>query len=99
MRPIIPNPRNDLRKIHDAIADLTKVVGEIKSMLKPEELHQQEKMNPWNSENTSTTNVVNQWVCSLCGGDTSEVDYDYIGSDTNHLSCELKQEIGSDEEG
>ena len=22
MRPIIPNPRNDLRKIHDAIADL-----------------------------------------------------------------------------
>ncbi len=33
MRPVIPNPKNDLRKIHDAIAELTKVVGEIKSML------------------------------------------------------------------
>ena len=33
MRPIIPNPKNDLRKIHDAITELTKVVSEIKSML------------------------------------------------------------------
>ena len=33
MKPIISNPKNDFRKIHDAIADLTKVVGEIKSML------------------------------------------------------------------
>ena len=33
MRPIIPNPKNDLRKIHDAIAALTKVVNEIKSIL------------------------------------------------------------------
>jgi len=55
MRPVIPNPKNDLRKIHDAIAELTKVVGEIKSMLKPEELHQQEKMYPWNQANTSTS--------------------------------------------
>ena len=36
MRPIIPNPKNDLRKIHDAITELTKVVGEIKSMLMDE---------------------------------------------------------------
>ena len=33
MRPVITNPKSDLRKIHDAIADLTKVVGEIKSAL------------------------------------------------------------------
>ena len=37
MRPIIPNPKNDLRKIHDAIADLTKVVNEIKSILVKDE--------------------------------------------------------------
>jgi|TARA_A100001011_G_scaffold329550_1_gene354867 hypothetical protein len=56
MKPIISNPKNDFRKIHDAIAELTKVVGEIKSMLKkPEELHQQEKMYPWNQPNTSTS--------------------------------------------
>ena len=33
MRPIISNPKNDLRKIHDAITELTKVVNEIKSIL------------------------------------------------------------------
>ena len=55
MRPVITNPKSDLRKIHDAIAELTKVVGEINSMLKPEELHQQEKMYPWNQPNVSTS--------------------------------------------
>ena len=29
------------------------------------------------------------WVCSICGKNTFDVDYDYIGSGTNHLSCEL----------
>jgi hypothetical protein len=29
------------------------------------------------------------WVCSICGKSTFEVDYDYIGSGTNHLGCEL----------
>jgi len=31
-----------------------------------------------------------QWLCGLCGESTEEVDYDYIGSGTNHLQCELK---------
>ena len=33
MRPIIPNPRNDLRKIHEAIAELTNIVSDIKTEL------------------------------------------------------------------
>ena len=33
------------------------------------------------------------WVCSICGENTFEVDYDYIGSGYNHLGCELKSEI------
>ena len=33
-----------------------------------------------------------QWVCEICGEDTHEVDYDYIGSGYNHLECELKEE-------
>ena len=32
------------------------------------------------------------WVCSICGKSTYEVDYDYIGSGTNHLGCELRLE-------
>ena len=36
------------------------------------------------------------WICELCEGDTSHVDYDYIGSGYNHLQCELKQEIDNE---
>ena len=32
------------------------------------------------------------WKCELCGDHTHEVDYDYIGNGTNHLSCDLKVE-------
>ena len=31
------------------------------------------------------------WICDICDEDTSKVDYDYIGSGTNHLSCELQK--------
>ena len=33
------------------------------------------------------------WVCSICGENTYDVDYEYIGSCTNHLGCELKLEL------
>ena len=33
------------------------------------------------------------WTCDICGEHTHNVDYDYIGSGTNHLGCELKLEI------
>ena len=33
MRPIIPNTKNDLRKIHDVLVELSKDVSEIKSAL------------------------------------------------------------------
>jgi|TARA_B100000315_G_scaffold75796_1_gene69356 hypothetical protein len=39
------------------------------------------------------------WVCSICGENTADVDYDYLGSGTNHLGCELAegfQEITKD---
>ena len=32
------------------------------------------------------------WTCDLCGDHTHEVDYDYLGSGTNHLKCELEHE-------
>ncbi len=35
--------------------------------------------------------VENQWVCKICGKDTSEIEYDYLVG-TNHLQCELKKE-------
>ena len=53
MKPIVPNPREELKQIRTAINELTKVVGEIKSLLQPESIHQQENMYPWHSTDTS----------------------------------------------
>ena len=39
------------------------------------------------------TKIENSWICNICGDSTFEVEYDYMGSGTNHLECELKQEI------
>ena len=35
------------------------------------------------------------WTCDHCGKHTHEVDYDYLGNGTNHLGCELKDEIAA----
>ena len=32
------------------------------------------------------------WTCEICNDHTHEVDYDYLGSGTNHLNCELKEQ-------
>jgi hypothetical protein len=37
------------------------------------------------------------WVCDICGESTYDVEYDYIGSGTNHLGCELKSQKEIDE--
>ena len=39
-----------------------------------------------------------KWVCSICGKNTYNVEYDYIGSGTNHLGCELEIEMGKKHE-
>ena len=33
------------------------------------------------------------WTCDLCGDNTHEVDYDYLGNGANHLKCELEKEL------
>ena len=43
-------------------------------------------------------NARETWVCSICGKNTFEVEYDYIGSGTNHLGCELEIEMGEKHE-
>ena len=37
-------------------------------------------------------NARETWVCEICGENTFEVDYDYLGSGTNHLGCELEKQ-------
>jgi len=33
------------------------------------------------------------WVCKICGQSSYDLDWDYIGSGTNHLSCEVRLEL------
>ena len=37
-----------------------------------------------------------KWVCEICGQSTYEVEFDYIGSEYNHLGCELTIEMAED---
>jgi len=46
-------------------------------------------------EKTDEQNARETWVCYICGENTFDVDYEYIGSGTNHLGCELKVEMSS----
>ena len=46
------------------------------------------------SHKTDEWKVKESWVCSICGKNTYDVDWDYIGSGTNHLGCELELEMG-----
>ena len=37
------------------------------------------------------------WVWDICGKNTYDVDWDYIGSGTNHLGCELEIEMADED--
>ena len=44
-------------------------------------------------EELETQRAKESWTCAICGKSTYDVEYDYIGSGTNHLSCELEIEM------
>ena len=46
------------------------------------------------SHKTEEWKVKESWVCYYCGKNTYNVDFDYIGSEYNHLGCELELEMG-----
>jgi len=48
-------------------------------------------------EELETQRAKETWVCSICGKSTYNVDYDYIGSGTNHLGCELEIEMADED--
>ena len=41
-------------------------------------------------EEPLTKEYLDYWKCDICDDHTHEVDYDYLGSGTNHLKCELE---------
>ena len=52
MKPIIPNTKNDLRKIHDVLVEISKDVSEIKSAL---HVKSHIESTYWRADNASTS--------------------------------------------
>ena len=44
------------------------------------------------NKNVTDDEIEASWVCTICGKSTFDVEYDYLGSGTNHLGCELEME-------
>ena len=57
-----------------------------------------EKIDKWLTRDIDKIVMIDEeqikdtWVCMICNESTHAVEYDYMGSGTNHLECELKQE-------
>ena len=41
-------------------------------------------------EEKLTKEYLDYWTCEHCGKHTHEVEYDYLGTNRNHLQCELE---------
>ncbi len=59
--------------------------------------HPVKKINKWLTRDIDEAmiheeQIKDTWICGICNESTYAVEYDYIGSGTNHLNCELKQD-------
>lgn len=45
----------------------------------------------WSIYGDKEAPLENQWICSICGKDTSNIDYDYLHG-VDHIQCHLKKE-------
>jgi hypothetical protein len=52
-----------------------------------------EKKMIWEDSIKEEQEAIDSWVCEICNKSTYDVEYDYIGSGTNHLECELKETL------
>ena len=52
--------------------------------------HPVKKIDEWLTRDIEEQKAREIWICSICNKSTYDVDWDYIGSGTNHLGCELQ---------
>ena len=50
-----------------------------------------------NCSECNAEQVKDTWVCDICGKSTYAVEWDHVGSGTNHLGCELEIEMKSND--
>ena len=87
-----------IRKVLDELGDTQINLGseaarEIISALVSAALKEKGEYKKYISDELEEQKARETWVCSICGENTYDVDYEYIGSCTNHLGCELKLEL------
>ena len=93
---------NNLSHSNDELSNL--IIGAIKTSGWYLDLSNMDKVCQHNNDINSTClecdeeQMRDTWVCGICNESTYAVDYDYIGSGTNHLSCELEIEINNEKQ-
>ena len=66
--------------------------------------HPVKKIDKWLSQDIDEAmiheeQIKDTWICGICNESTYAVEYDYMGSGTNHLECELKIEMKNSNDG
>ena len=85
-----------MSEILKEIKKLRKEVKEVKNILTDETSREYVQALIDNvKEEKLSKEYLEYWTCDHCGKHTNEVDYDYLGNGTNHLGCELKDEIAA----
>jgi homoaconitase/3-isopropylmalate dehydratase large subunit len=98
MKQIIMNVLTDMSDSQINLASETAretVSSLISAALKAQGYNNKNKVNSYLTANLSEEEqkARETWVCSVCGENTYDVDYEYIGTCTNHLFCDLEVEM------
>ena len=97
MKQIIMNVLDDMSESQINLASNAAreiVASLISAALKVQGYNNKNKVNSYLTADISVEEkeARESWVCSICGENTYDVDYEYIGSCTNHLGCELEND-------
>jgi len=98
MKKIIMDVLEDISSSHDGQLNLaSKVARETTAKIISSTLKSKGSYIVFTDSEIDEQKMQDSWVCSICGKNTYDVDYDYVGSGTNHLGCELELEMTDDE--
>ena len=89
--------------IHTNVELSNLIIGAIKTQGWYLDLGDMNKICEHNNDINSTCQECDEqqakdtWICDICGKSTYAVEWDHVGSGTNHLSCELEIEMKSND--
>ena len=78
--------------------DEVQMIDEYKDIVENLDKSDMEKKMTWEDSIKEEQEARDTWVCGICNESTYDVDWDYVGSGTNHLECELEIEMKDDKD-